>query len=57
MSGPADVVAALAGQPAADGVPVTPQALIDRHCQPGMQSGWRSERREKLDVQRRVLRL
>jgi len=49
VSGPADVVAALAGlggQPAADGAPVTPQALIDLYCQRGMQSGWRSERRE-----------
>jgi hypothetical protein len=25
---------------------LTPQTLIDAYCQPGMQSGWRTERRE-----------
>ena len=50
MSGAADLVAAVAGiapQPPAAGGPLTPQALIDTYCQPGMQSGWRSARRSR----------
>jgi hypothetical protein len=49
MSGPAEVVAALAGigeQPPPEGGPLTPAALIDTYCQPGMQSSWRTEERE-----------
>ncbi len=49
MSGPAEVVGAVAGVapgPPASGGPLTPQALIDAYCQPGMQSGWRSRRRQ-----------
>lgn len=53
MSGPADVVAALAGlggQPSAGGGPLTPKVLIDTYCQPPADeehriSAWRSEQR------------
>jgi hypothetical protein len=49
MSGPAVIAAALAGlddaPPPGDG-PLTPQALIDTYCRPGMQSGWRTKRRK-----------
>ena len=31
--------------PPPEGGPLTPQALIDVYCQPGMQSGWRTKRR------------
>ncbi len=49
MSGPAEVVAAVAGLDAPlppEGGRLTPQALIDTYCQPGMQSGWRTKRRK-----------
>ena len=50
MSGPAEVVASLAGiapqPPKAPGDQLTPGALIDTYCQPGMQSGWRTKHRK-----------
>jgi hypothetical protein len=49
MSGPAEVVAAIAGlgeQPPPEGGPLTPAVLIDTYCRPGMQSMWRTEKRK-----------
>jgi hypothetical protein len=43
MSGPANRPDDFS--PVAPGGPLTPQALIDTYCQPGMQSEWRSRRR------------
>ena len=34
------------GKPSPHGGPLTPRALIDTYCQPGMQSGWKTHPRE-----------
>jgi hypothetical protein len=50
VSGPAEVLAATAGVgegPSADGGLLTPTVLIDTYCQPGMESGWRTEQRSE----------
>jgi hypothetical protein len=45
MTGPQHVPAVPAVPPLPRD-PLTPQSLIDTYCQPGMQSGWQTEKRE-----------